>query len=433
MNTNKKYRALLGIVSGLMVTEYVYADKFYGTASAFLEENDNGHKSTPEQVNERQDQYNLNLGGELINSMLELNAEYDAKARTYSEKTQQDRNTVEGKSSLLIGQSSQPADLLLEHSRIMLLKKPDDINVTENEDERDITSVIPTLRARISSVDNIFVKGQFIDVNYVENDFKNSRRDGGTVGFEHRISTTDNMQIFTQQTNIKFPNSPPEMLDPNYTYRSTEFVYSAKLRQLSYNAHIGLNESLPDSGKDYRGPKYAFELGYNSGVQTVAINLRQELTDTSFGGGNKLPNDKQPSGTDSAHDLDRFERKRVDIHWQTHVLCDSCLLIAGAYQIHDRYLNLGQTSRQQGWNVGYNYALSYSSTLSVQRSNGTNKFSDAILGNDYDVKNTRIEYSYKINRSFSVKCDLNNEKREALTGDGSYSESYIGAGMSYDF
>ncbi len=411
------------------MAEHAYADKFFGSVSVLSEESDNALKSSTDQINERQDRYDLRLGGEVTNSLIDFNAEYLATARNYAEKTQKNNKLLEGKSVLLIGKHNQPADLLVEHSRITVLKKPDATNLVENQDERDITSITPTLRGRISAVDNIYVKGKRTEVSYAENENKNSRRDGGVLGLEHSISATDNMQILIQQTDIQFDNAPLE----NYVYRSAEITYSTQLRQLSYSAQAGVNESIPENEEEVLRPKYAFDLRFNSGAQIFSFSLLQELTDASLGGGNKLVGGKQPSGNDSSQNLDRFERRHATASWNTQALCDTCSFTAGAYHIRDRYAPLEQVSTQQGWNIGINYLLSQKSTVSSNFLKGESKFTDPTFGEDFKVQTIQVEFIHQLNDDFSVGCHASYEKRDSLSGGESYSERYIGASISYDF
>lgn len=425
----KKYQLLLWILLCPVTAEHVYADKFFGSVSVQSGESNNARKSTADEINERQDQYDLSLGGEMSNSLVDFNAQYLLTARNYAEETQENNNLLEGKSALLIGKNNQPADLLIEHSRFTVLKKPDATNLVENQDEREITSVTPTLRGRISPVDNIFLKGKLTKVTYQEEDSKNSRRDGGVLGFEHNISTTDNMQILIQQTDVKFDSAPLE----NYVYHSAEVTYSTKLRQLSYTAQIGVNESIPENEDKVLRPKYTFDVIYNSGSRNFSLGLLQELTDASLGGGNQLAENEQPLGTDSAHNLDRFERKRATLSWDTQAVCESCTFVIGAYHIRDHYLPLEQTSTQKGWNLGFNYSLSHRSSIAATFIKGDSKFTDITFGENFKIQTTRVAFSYQLNDRFSVGCHVNNEKRHSLSDGESYSERYIGASMSYEF
>ncbi|MES2822424.1 MAG: hypothetical protein V4732_02400 [Pseudomonadota bacterium] len=428
MNT-KKYRLLLWILLSPMLAAHSYADNFFGSASVASEESNNARKTTTDQINERQDQYNLRLGGEVINSLLDFNAEYLATARNYAKDTQENNNLLEGRSTLLIGKNTQPADLLIEHSRVTVLKKPDATNLVENQDEREITSATPTLRGRLSPVDYIYLQGQLTKVNYAENGNKNSRREGGVLGLEHKISVTDKIKLFAQQTDIQFDGSPLE----NYVYRSAQIEYSTQLRQLSYSVQAGMNQSIPENDEKVLRPKYAFELIFNSGTQTFSLSLLQELTDASLGGGNKVVGGQSPSENDSAHNLDRFERKHVTASWSTQALCDSCSLVIGAYHIRDHYLPLEQLSTQRGWSFGLNYSLSHRSLITTSLLKGESEFTDSTFGEDFKSQTVRVAFVHKLNNDFSVGFHVNHEKRDSGLDGETYSERFIGASINYEF
>lgn len=428
MNT-KKYRLLLWILLCPMLAEHSYADTFFGSVSVASEESNNARKASTDQISERQDQYNLRLGGEVNNSLLDFNAEYLATARNYAKETQENNNLLVGKSALLIGKNTQPADLLIEHSRFTVLKKPDATNLAENQDEREITAVTPTLRGRISPVDQIYIQGKLTTVNYAENENKNSRREGGILGLEHKLSVTDKIQLVAQQTDIQFDSAPLE----NYVYRSAQLVYSTQLRQLSYSAQVGMNQSIPEDEEKVLRPKYAFELIFNSGTQIFSLSLLQELTDASLGGGNKVVEGQSPSENDSTHNLDRFERKHVAASWSTPALCDSCSLVIGAYHIRDHYLPLEQLSTQRGWNVGLNYSLSHRSLITTSLLSGESAFTDPTFGQDFKSQTARVAFLHKLNNDFSVGVHVNNEKRDSRLDGETYSERFIGATINYEF
>jgi hypothetical protein len=194
-----------------------------------------------------------------------------------------------------------------------------------------------------------------------------------------------------------------------------------------------MNQSIPENDEKILRPRYEFELIFNSGTQTFSLNLLQELTDASLGGGNKIVEGNSPSENDSAHNLDKFERKQVTASWNTQALCNSCSLAIGAYYIRDHYLPLEQLATQKGWSFGLNYSLSHRSIITISLLKGDSAFTDPTFGEDFKSQTVRVAVVHQLNNDLSVGFHVNNEKRDSRFDGESYSERYIGASVSYEF
>lgn len=438
MDTTHLYRMLVRLlgyfVSMVMIciSSQVFANPFYGSVSAISGVSDNAFKSQSDDdaINERQDQYALNVGADWANSLLAFNMGYDATKQTFAEDSQEGKNYLNGNSSLLIGKSTHPATLFLEHSRTTLLNSPDSVNLTQNLDEKDVFSAKPTLRQRLTPVDNVLLNGEYTRINYLENEFKNSRREGGSLVLDHKFSALDNVQLSIQQTSIDFEYSPAA----NYTYRSAALSYNVKLRKLSYSLKAGTNKTSPDFGKEYSSPSYGVDVKFDSGGQILSLNANRELTDTSSGGGNVLPKTELPTSDGaSGNNLDQLDRTAYGISWSTSAVCQNCSFEVGATQRNDDYININQSAKERSWNAGISYALSRAAKISLHVVGGDYAYSQTAIGNDYKLQSTRIEYAYNINKDFDFNLLLRKEKRYGDTATQLYTESYAGAGLSYKF
>ena len=436
MDTKHLSRVLVRIlgyfVSGVMIciSSQVLANPFYGSVSAMSGVSYNGLKTAEDTISERQDQYGLSVGGDWSNSLLAFNMGYDATKQTYSEDTQEGKSFLNGNSSLMIGKDTQPANLFLQHSRTTLLSAPDSINLTQNQDEKDVFSAKPTLRQRLSSVDNVLLNGEYTRINYIENDIKDSTREGGSLVLDHKFSLLDNIQLSAQQTAIDFKRSP----DASYTYRSAALTYNAKLRKLSYSIKTGSNQTSPDVGKEYSSPSYGLDIRFDSGGQVLSFNANRELTDTSAGGGNVLPESDLPtSDGGTGVNLDQIERTTYGAACSTFLICQNCSFSIGVTQTKDDYLNMDESAKEQSWNTSFSYALSRAAKISLQFAGGDHTYTETTLGSDYKIQTARVEYAYQVNKDFGVNCVLRKEKRDGDSAAQIYTESYAGAGVNYKF
>ncbi|HWV14514.1 MAG TPA: hypothetical protein VN030_03705 [Cellvibrio sp.] len=428
MDTKHLLRVLGYFVSLVMLSGQVVADPFYGSVSALAGVSDNSRKTEHNKKSEEQNQYNLNLGSDWENSLVDFHLGYGAIAKTFSEDSQQERRQLEGGSSLLIGREEQPVSLMLEHSRITLLNSPDSINLTENQDEKDDFSVRPTLRQRLSPVDYLVLNGDFSRINYLESDIKDSQRKGGSLVLDHRFSLLDRLQVYAQQSEIEFKHLPGS----DYTYRSAGITYSVKLRKLSYSATVGSNKTIPELGKEYSNPSYTLDLAYDAGGQKIGLNASKVLTDTSANAGNIMVDTDLPvSG--SKNTPDQIEKASYGINWSSLAVCNGCTLFAGAKHTRDDYLDQGADAIEQSWSAGMRYALSAATNIAVQFAGSNHKYSSVIIGSAYKLQTSQLEYSYQISRGLSANALLKKEKRYGDERAVSYAEAYAGAGLNYKF
>lgn len=437
MGSKQLYRTLAClsgyIVSGLvlMVSAQALAkpNSYYGSISALSGVSDNGLKTEEETISEKQSEYALNLGGEWVNSLLLFNMGYSATQQTFAKDSQEDSSFLEGKSSLLLGKEQQPVNLALTHSRTTLLNSPDSLNLTQNQDEKEVFSAKPTLRQRISGVDSLLLNGEYTRINYLENELKNSRREGGSLVLDHKFSTLDNLQLSAQQTLIDFKYAP----DANYKLSAAALNYNVQLRKVSYSATVGVNKTAPDIGEDYSSPSYEVNFRYNAGAQALLLSGSRGLSDTSAGGGEALPSNDLPTSDGGVANLDQIERTSYGVIWTIFSPCQGCSFVLGANQFNDDYLNMNASAKERSWNAGFNYAFSPAAKISLRYADGNNTYTHIIIGQDYKIKTARIEYSYQLNRDFDLSCQLRKEQRDGDASGVDYAESYAGAGLRYGF
>lgn len=435
MDTKQLSHRLLSImryfVSGLMlaISAQAFANPFFGSVSAVSGASDNGLKVKEDTISERQEEYALSLGSKWNNSLLDFNMGYDASKKTFSEDSQEDKTTLDGNSSLLIGNGEPPASLLLVHSRTTLLNAPDSVNLTQNQDEKSVFSARPTLRQRISPVDTLLLNGEYTRINYSEDDLKDSLREGGSLVLQHKFSPLDNLQLSAQHAAIDFKRSP----QANYDYSAAALTYSAKLRKLSYSAKVGVNKAAPEEGKETSNPSYGLDLAFNSGSQIFTLSGNKELTDTSSGSGTILPERELPTSDGSGVGIDQIERESYAFNWSALALCNGCTLILGATLTNDDYLDLGESGKERGWSLGGTYALTNTARISLQFAGSDHTYTDLAIGSDYKIYMARFEYNYQINRNLGANFIVRQEKRSGEIAAQTYTESFAGAGLHYNF
>jgi len=201
---------------------------------------------------------------------------------------------------------------------------------------------------------------------------------------------------------------------------------------LSYSIQVGKNQSETDAGEKYSTPSYLVSATYKSGVNTFGVNLNREITDTSFGNGNKSVSAGHSSdgGIDQSSQIDR---KRVDLQWTSTAICTRCTLTATVYQTRDEYLSLGERASEIGSSIAAAYSVSTAATINLRLLQSENRFPSDSLGEDYKRTMVGVDYSYRIGKSFNIKASYSDEKRVDDNASTGYREKLVGLSLGYSF
>ena len=338
---------LLGIISS-----GVAAQNFGGHISVSSGESDNAFKSSTNFLSERQDTYEAGLIGKYNNQYLSATAEYTGQDKRFAKGSQEDRRFLDGASSILVGSLSSPVDLEVSHSQRTLLSAPDDLNITTNQDEREIISVIPRVRKKITDADLISISANYSEIEYARNELNNSTRKMGELSWVHDISRVSDIRFLAQQSDIGFDQF--EFAD--YRYTNSAVVYSTSLRKLSYSLMVGYNKSEREIGGTYGGSTYSFNASYKAPLHAFKLVSGKSITDSSIGGGNVQSVNQNPTN-DGAYRVDQIERTNTELSWSTEFICSKCIADISLYQNTDDYLVLGDEGRQRGGAFAFSYAF----------------------------------------------------------------------------
>lgn len=414
----------------LLLSCPLFANEFGGSVSVLTGKSDNALKANADKIDERQDEYQLNLKGDYTNSLLHFEGGYGATDFHFSKDSQENEKFLEGDASLLFGKAYDPAELLITHTRKTLLSSPDKVALTNNQDERDILTVSPTLRAKISKSDKLFVSGIATRISYLENEILDSSRSGVTVGWAHGISSIQSFRFTAQQTDVEFDN----FVGSDYKYKNATLIYATQLRNLSYSLQLGHNKSEPELGEEYSSPTYGITLGYKNGLHEITLDSTQMITDSSQGGGNSDSINESPNSDGGRPEqVDQIERLNTELRWSTFVLCENCNISISVYQRDEDYLSLDQSAKSRGASAGFNYRFSKAATFSLNTSKNRAGYTGAAIGRDYNLRLSAIEYAYKFINGIGLKLFVQQEKRTSDLIDQRYKENYFGGGLDYTF
>lgn len=429
MKANHHLNIYTGLLLLTLVSCPLFANDFGGSASVLTGQSDNAAKSDVNKMSERQDEYQLNIKGDYTNAWVYLDGGYEATSQRFAKESQEDKEFLEGNASLLVGKSYHPAELLITHTRKTLLSSPDNIVITNNQDEREIITINPTVRTRLGKGNRVFLTGTATNIRYLDNGLLDSTRNGATVGWARSLSPIQSFTLTGQQTDVEFENFPGS----DYVYKNTTLVYNAWLRNLSYTIRLGHNKSEPEIGEPYSSPTFGLTVDYKKGFHEFMLESSQVITDTSQGGNNAGSVNSSPNSDGArANQIDQIELLNSEFRWTTFIVCERCDLSVTLYQRDEDYLSLEQSAKSKGASVGFNYRFSKSATLSVSNSKNQAGYTGAVIGNDYALRLTAIEYKYSFVNDMGVKLLAQQEKRTSDSGQH-YVENYFGGGLDYTF
>lgn len=390
---------------------------------------DNALRTYSDPISERQDEYSAALLADYENSLLDFDTDYRASENRFDKDTQEDRSVVEGNADLLIGKQHHPVDLLLSHSRRSVLGAPDQIDLLQNEDEREIFSAVPTARLRLSRVDNILLSGDYTQIDFRYAEQFNSERKGGYLIWQHRFSPISSLEVTGQHSEISYDALP----DNDYEYQNISVAYETELRQLSYLISVGYNVSKPETGDEFSSPSYRIEVDYRTGFNTLSFYINQQITDTSIGSGNRGDVGGVNLGDASGVGIDQFESQVAEIRWQNQSLCVRCSAYASLLYQKDEYQTLAEDNDQNLASIGFNYQLTRSSSLGIQASRRERRFDDVVARNDFTVTSVGVDYRYTFINDLSLRIFANLDESEADVESLTYDERVSGLSISYSF
>lgn len=395
---------------------------------AALGESDNALKSDVDEVNEKQNRYTASLNGNWDKQWVNANMQYTAYREMFADDSQDEQNYLQGDSSLTFGNASNLLNLDLRHSRRTLLKDITESPINSNQEEREIFSVIPSMRFDVTSSDELVLTVDTSRTRYLETEFKDSDRNVYGVDFQHGFSAVDRLNIRLSKTESDFVYFP----QADYNLSSAVLVYSANLRKLSYSLGVGQEKTEPEFSESQSSPHYEASMSYISGQNQFRIFVDQSVTDSSFGQGLSLNNSVIP-GVDSAFDeIGLIDRKTSGIDVAREMTARSTLTL-GVSKTDDEFVNSDAESTQLGGTASLRYSFSPRATLTLSHSLSDVEAISFSLNDQYRQSFTRISFRYQFFRSFDLELFREKEKRASDTGQQSYLENFTGISLGYHF
>jgi len=411
-----------------LITIPAFANTFNGELGVETGLSDNARKSPDNELDERQDTLQFKVNSDYKNSYLSAAANFSALHQNFAESSQDNRSYINGDSYFKWGDAVDPADLYVGYSRRTLVQQLDQVQITDNLEDRGILDVAPTVRTRFGSRDTLALKAQYSDINYAKSDLRDSTRQGGTLSWQHLISPLSQVQLLAQQTKVEFDAQS----QADYTYSNISALYASRLRLLNYSIQFGYNRSKIDGLDDLNGGMFKIDAGFDSGLNKINFSSAKIITDTSLGDAN-LSNFGYLPGSDGTELIDRIERTSAALDWATEMMCERCTIKLGFSLVKDEYFSLAEEVKQTGVNLGANYRVTRLIGLYFNGQVSRREFSRQVISSDYDIKYFQVGAKYQIVENANVNLMARREERKSDGVGLGYSENYYGVSFSYGF
>ncbi|WP_347330123.1 hypothetical protein [Marinimicrobium locisalis] len=421
---------VLLVLAPVLLPEVALAEgDWRASVGLHTEHTDNANKSEDNPLSERQDEVELNLGGNYANRWVSFEAGYEASERRFNEGSQENRSLLRGDSELTLGQPTDPVDLVVTHSRRTVLNAPDDVDLLRNNDERTILSALPSARWQPTGADLLMARGQFSDVDYRFRPERNSERQGASLIWQRDVSEVDSLTLTGQETEVSFDAAP----QADYEYRAASLSYRVNLRRLQYRVQVGYNKSRPAVGEGLSSPSYLVDVNLGDAASRWGFSASQFITDNSSGSGNQGDLGDFSPGDSSSGELDQLERTRAELRWMNQTLCARCNLTLTTYWQSDDYRLEAQDQDELGFRLSGRYAVSQQSSLDLSWQRRDRQFEAGAERSDFVQNRLRARYEYHFVQDMTVSLFLARNERQSDDNRREYAENTGGLGLSYKF
>ena len=356
-----------------------------------------------------------------------LDLDYRASYLDYADNTQSDSTQFNGDATIQYEQIDEVLFWNLSNSVRSVITDRALQDTSDNRENRWITTFSPELRLPITRVDSLNTAASYSRTDYEDSDQQASERLGAGVGWSHRLSEVDTLELSGSYFDVSFDDSVSD-----YEYYVGRLTYTSTLSRLNYRLVAGYNETQRDNFEDTNGPYLNANLVYQSGFSRWELNLLQELTDTSRGNNNEDITDLNDS-TSTDGQVDVYEVYTGELAYTTEVICRVCVLRLSVLATKEDYEILPDDNEQLGARVGFDYNFSRRSSVGAAVVYTDYSFTGNNPRVDYGLQNYSVFFRHLITRNFSARLFAGYEKRDSDTSSQNYEETRGGVSVNYEF
>jgi len=282
-------KSILGLTLGIAATAsspYIFAE-FQVDLGHSSEFSDNADLTETDTKDEREDRTWVELGVVEARKNWQLDTGYRVTAVRFdsdSLRPQENDEQITGRTEFNYLAFKQRAQLTINHDRRYLLTRPEDLDLQINRQARDIFTVSPTYYIQNNSRQNIYISGEYNQINYDSLDDNinpaiDNESIGWAAGIDRKVSAVNTFGFRIEQFTTEYDSNFIEDTD----YSRILGYYAAELRRLSYRATLGYNRSETAGRDSLDSPLAGFSLAYDTGSTQIGFYTQYFITDTARG------------------------------------------------------------------------------------------------------------------------------------------------------
>ena len=369
-----------------------------------------------EEVDEVQHEYGASITGQWLSAITELGLDYQHTDTRYNKESQPDGTFRDGESRFILGNDTTYYHLTMEHSIRRVLRAPGAATaVLENSEERQISRVVPMLRARINRANSLALAYSFTDVRFEDTEENSSKRYGLQFQYLRDVSPSMDASLRLGNNNVDYTVGDNADYDENFA----NIGVTVERRFIAYSLRAGVTEITPEVGEKEKSTTFDLRLTGDLAGNLFDVFGSRSISDSSVGNGNDAFFSEGVSFDGGGSDRDQIVRTAVGLSWDYEYLCSRCVLAVSIGREQADYLNLSENDSEQRFvdaSLGYQMRRDLSVLFSYR--NTDTKFTDDTAV-QADATNTvsRIELSYQVNRMFELSLQHERDSRD-VEGEG---------------
>lgn len=372
-------------------------------------ENATGVPSGQKEIGEMQTEYGVSLLSLWASEWSEINIDYQYSKTRFSKDSEQEGTFRDGSSSFVLGNETSVYQISLDHSIRRVLREPNAVvTILDNSEERQITSLMPLLRARFDEANSLAIAFSFSDVNFEDSKENSSERKAAQLQYLRDVSPIASFLAVMEQTHIDYDLSN----SADYEMSSVTVELSVEHRIFSYSLQVGVSKIQPDSGEPETSSTFGLTLGSEIVGNRFELFAKRLVSDTSTGSGNDGFFSSQASFDGGSEGQDQLLRTELGFSWDYDLLCGRCGFVASIGKEKSEHFHLTENdSSETFYDIRFTYGFSRRLNAVTSIRQTKTDISDLARLSSSGSQLSGFELRYQLNRNFEINLMYEREKR----------------------
>lgn len=361
---------------------------------------------------------------------LPINIDYVVENRDFEHDLQDDETTLTGSSSLMWAALPRTLEFNLSNQSSSQVVNRQGSNVSNNREQRTITSVGANLYGHLGAVDTLYLSPGFTDVQITGDTGDDSERASLGAGWEHRLSQVSAFTLNVSRSKVDSENALND-----YDLDVASLGLTTRLSRLTYSLEVGGNRIERDDQDDVSGTLAQLGVEYVGGDASWGLSYVNRLTDSSLGlegfaRGTDSVTEFQ-GGDGNVGEFDVVRSSEADLH--------ATYRFSGATSVQGRlgyldydYEETPRDERDYTLDLRYFYIVNTRWQLDIGASYRDADFSEDPTGLEQKETNIDIAATYHFTPKFDARLTIGREERDAKVDDETIQNSQEGEGDYVD-